>query len=130
MGENFNYLSAPGIYCSGTHLDIWISTFCIIAFTVLYSHKQLAYVTSVKVFVNKSCFKKWRSFICATSAPSFDKDNYCDNISVEIRSNSNISIQHLTSFRSVENFSKWKKQTYIFITLCCISFRMKWVKQK
>ena len=71
-----NYLIDSGIYYSCTHLGFSVSAFLYHAFTVLYSHNQHAYATSVKVFVNIRCFKKWRSFICAISAPSFDKNNH------------------------------------------------------
>ena len=92
------YLIAPGIYY--TQVLVWISVphlvqsthsqFCprtSNAFIVLYSyHQRIAFLSphtkqrtckSVKVFVNIRCFRKWRSFICATNAPpSFDKNNY------------------------------------------------------
>ena len=54
---SFNYLIDPGIYYSGTHLDFSVSAFLYHAFTVLYSHNQHAYVTSVKGFVNIRRFK-------------------------------------------------------------------------
>ena len=72
---NFNYLIAPGIYFSSTRLDVFSIHILYRAFTVLYSHNQHAIVTSVKVFVNIRCFKKWRTFICAINAPSFNKNN-------------------------------------------------------
>ena len=65
-----------GIYYSDAHLNFSISTSRIGAFTVLYSHNQHGHVTSVKVFVNIRCFKEWRSFIYAISAPLFDKNNF------------------------------------------------------
>ena len=58
LGGNFRYLITPGIYYSGTHLDFSVSIFLYHAFTVLYSHNQYAFVTSVKVFVNIRCLKK------------------------------------------------------------------------
>ena len=84
QGGNFNYLIAPGFYY--TQLLVWIFSITFVyrhssvlaqyTFTVLFAHKQHAFVISIKVFVNVCCFKKWRSFICATGAPSFDKNNH------------------------------------------------------
>ena len=67
----------PGIYYSVIYLDLSVSISCSIQFTFLYSHKQHAYLTSVKLLVNIRCLKKWISFIGAISAPSFDKNNHC-----------------------------------------------------
>ena len=81
-----------------TRLDVSVSPFLYHTFTVLYTHKRHAHVTSVKFFVNIRCFQKYRLFVQSISAPSFDRNNHHTTHTIS---------RSVIIFQAEHSFMKW-----------------------